>query len=318
MPPTYRLATTDRYEIDRTVCRAVYLFEHHEKGDIEAVVTPELGMALAGFSLRHVPILQKSRRGDFVRGRKGLGPVILPHFNQRAAFPELTPAMREAFPHLAYLAERRIRDPFQHGVGRYVAWEYETKVTDAMAQVRGFITGRSLFQGIPLNEITGFDFTAAITYTLADRSLAVRFDLTGTAPVTAGIHYYYALPPGASHVAMTVENLGLGDDDSLFEFSSHQRDGKFYRLPLDRPVDTLFAPVAEEKGMARFSLVTPAYRLDTRVLVEGPPETAFGSVVVFHPEGTDFVCVEPLSEKNPLEPKKKAFHSAISLHPIIP
>jgi galactose mutarotase-like enzyme len=292
---------------------------HTAKGnDIEAVVSPDLGMSLLDFSIGHVPILQKSRKKDFLHGRKGLGPLILPHFNQRPSFPSIPDEVMDLIPHVDYLKKNGVKDPFQHGIGRYAQWSAETRCTDTQVSVTGSITGTSEYQGVALKEIVGFDFTAFITYILSEGNLTVKFDITGNEPVTAGIHFYYRLPEkGDSRTVLSVEEIGKNDDESLFEFSDHQKDGRFYSLPLEGHIDTEFTPVREEGAHARYKLITPEYRLDTKVLTEGDPEYTFDSVVVFHPEGSDFVCIEPLSDGNPLTPRKKKFSGEIVLHPIL-
>jgi hypothetical protein len=316
---TYRLTETDHYPIGDSACKAVYLMAHCEtKGDIEAVVSPEMGMSLVHFSINHIPLLQKSRKDDFLEARKGLGPLILPHFNQRPSFPKVPEEVLENCTHINYLKKLGVKDPFQHGIGRYAEWEYEVKEKENGVSVTGILAGKADFKGIPVSEIVGFDFTAFVTYTLSEGSLSVKFDITGEEPVAAGIHFYYTLPSeGGSSASLSVDSIGKLEDDSLFEFSDHQRKGKFYDLPLEGGHDTVFYPVNEADGFARYKLVTPGYRLDTRVKIEGNKEQTFDSVVVFNPEGSDFVCIEPLSEENGLVPSKKKFSGEIILHPIL-
>jgi hypothetical protein len=286
--------------------------------DIEAVVSPELGMSLLDFSACHVPLLQKSRKQDFLQGRKGLGPVILPHFNQRPSFPKVPEEVLASASHTDYLRTHGVEDPFQHGIGRYAQWISETKCTDESVSVKGNISGNTEYNGVPVGEIVGFDFTAFVTYALSEGNMTVTFDITSDEPAAAGIHFYYRLPEtGGSQTALSVEKTGKNDNGSLFEFSHHQKDGKFYILPIEGNIDAEFTPAGEEGGYARYKLITPEFRLDTRVLAKGDPEHAFESVVVFHPEGSDFVCIEPLSDPNPLFPWKKKFRGEISLHPIL-
>ena len=315
----YRLTETDHYTIGQSDCSAVYMMMLSDRGNtIEAVVSPEMGMSMLDFSAGGVPLLQKSRKHDFIEGRKGLGPLILPHFNQRASFPAVNEMVAEQAPHTAYLKTEGVNDPFQHGIGRYAQWNFETSCTDKGARVTGKLTGAHEYQGVPLMELTGFDFTAFVTYTLSDGNISVRFDITGAEPVTAGIHFYYRLPDQEeSRAALSVEEIGKNNDESLFEFSSHQRDGRFYTMTLADDIDTLFTPVKEEGPYARYKLITSEYRLDTRVRAEGDPAKTFDSVTLFHPADADFVCIEPLSDANPLTPRKKKFSGEIILHPIV-
>ena len=68
---TYRLTETDHYSIDNQKCRAVYMIEHAEgKDDIEAVVSPELGMALVGFAIGAVHTMSKRVKRVTVKFRR--------------------------------------------------------------------------------------------------------------------------------------------------------------------------------------------------------------------------------------------------------
>lgn len=52
---------------------------------IEITVAPDMGFSLVSFRCRGLEILDTRLKGDFLSIRKGLGPLILPHFNQFAA-----------------------------------------------------------------------------------------------------------------------------------------------------------------------------------------------------------------------------------------
>ena len=46
------------------------------------VVAPEMGFSLVSLCWRGLEILDTNLKEDFLSVRKGLGPLILPHFNQ--------------------------------------------------------------------------------------------------------------------------------------------------------------------------------------------------------------------------------------------
>lgn len=79
-------------------------------------------MSLINLSVRGVPILDMSREKIFYECRKGLGPLILPHFSQSERIPKID---LDVFPHVPYLRRLGVRDTFQHGVGRYASWRYQ-------------------------------------------------------------------------------------------------------------------------------------------------------------------------------------------------
>ena len=156
---TYRLTETDHYQIADSKCKAVYLMARSDtKKDIEAVVSPDMGMSLLHFSIDRVPILQKSRQNDFLEGRKGFGPLILPHFNQRASFPAVPDNVLKESEHIPYLKKNGITDPFQHGIGRYASWDYEVRIDEDKISVAGTLTGESTYLGIPVSNIVGYGY----------------------------------------------------------------------------------------------------------------------------------------------------------------
>ena len=121
-----------------------------EEGGIRAVIAPEMGMSLVAFSVDGEQILDISREEIFLQTRKGLGPLILPHFNHAEKFPEID---HDKFPHIKPLFAMGVTDPFQHGVGRYACWNFEAGDNFAA----GRISGSEIFNGYSMKEIAGFD-----------------------------------------------------------------------------------------------------------------------------------------------------------------
>ena len=117
-------------------------------GRVDALVTPRLGMSLVRFSVEGEQLLDLRREQLFLEYRKGLGPIILPFFGQRRKFPELD---YERFPHVEHLRKSKVRDPFQHGVGRYASWIFEEKDN----KVTGFLRGDDLLHGYKLRHRFG-------------------------------------------------------------------------------------------------------------------------------------------------------------------
>ena len=93
-----------------------------------------MGMSLFSFNIDGCEILDLSRKNEFLKSRKGLGPIIFPHFNHFAFAPQETLALTEAFNHIKALKELGVRHPFQHGIGRYVPWQYTISNNPAKVQ----------------------------------------------------------------------------------------------------------------------------------------------------------------------------------------
>jgi galactose mutarotase-like enzyme len=258
---------------------------------LRALIAPGMGMALVDFAFNGMQILDASRKEQFLSCRKGLGPLILPHFNQEGKAPNVKPA---DFPHIAALSKLGVKHPFQHGAGRYAAWPYDTGDN----YVRGTLKGSDKLNGSLVRDIAGFDFSAEVTYILGAYDLLVCFDVSGQAPVTAGIHFYYDLKDAAaSKVTLPVE----GEEENV-------------TVKLDQDLDNVYIPKKDREN-AMVVLETGAYKLETAFKVTGRPEETFDSVTVFSPAKASFVCVEPLAHVPGKPGAKKRFKGAIALVP---
>jgi galactose mutarotase-like enzyme len=238
-------------------------------GGVDALVAPELGMSLVRFSVDGESLLDLQREQVFLEYRKGLGPIILPFFGQRVKFPELN---YDQFPHVHHLRRLNIKDPFQHGVGRYASWSFEQDNN----RVTGHLKGDDRLHDCKLKQLTGFDFTASLTYSLTGRTLEIAFDVAANRPIATGIHFYY--------------DLKNRDSASVTIPQDNQTDV----VRFDRGLDDVFIPSTASEQVT-YTLETDTYILKTRVRVVGPPSETFNSVVVFSPENEGYACIEPVS-----------------------
>ncbi|GEM_PF-1698820 len=267
-------------------------------GSIRALVAPEMGMSLASFTIGGIQILDTSRLKDFLLTRKGLGPLILPHFNCEGFSPEdKIEELKEKFPHIEELEKIGVDHPFQHGLGRYVSWYAE----ESEDSITGFLTGDMQYMGYKLKTLAGFDFEARVSFRIAPDSLIVAFDVTGEKPIATGIHYYYDLV-----------------DRNSAEIELTERDGSTRKIKLDRPYDDTFHPGSRFGDYTNCSLKTRNYRLDTVFKVKGKPEEIFESLVIFSPEESGFICIEPLSYYPGKGPTKTQNSGVIMLRPTFP
>ncbi len=238
-------------------------------GEVDVLVAPGLGMSLVRFSVKGEQLLDLHREEEFLEYRKGLGPIILPFFSQRAKFPELN---YDRFPHVEHLRKLNVGDPFQHGVGRYASWIFQ----EDNNRVTGYLKGDDRLHDYQLKELTGFDFTASLTYSLIEGTLEIAFDVTADHPVATGIHFYYDLKNRGT-ASVTIPEK---DQTTVLRFN--------------RGLNDVFTPSKASEEVT-YTLETDSYILNTRVRVMGPSPETFDSVVVFSPDNEGFACIEPVS-----------------------
>jgi len=265
-----------------------------ETGQMRACISPGLGMSLVAFTVSGVSVLDESRQQQFLDIRKGLGPLIVPHFGAGPFRPDVDLA---SIPHVARLKALGVEDPFQHGVGRYSAWAFEVDGET----VRGTINGSTRLAGIPLADLEGFGFEAAVTYELDAGGLQITFELVGEKPVAGGIHFYYDLVNRqTAHAELSVEEAPADGQALHLDFRRAHSTGYHARGTQDR---------------CTHRLTTDRYTLDTTVRVRGPASQTFDSVILFSPEGQQFACIEPLSYRHDGQNDKRAFQGTIRLTP---
>jgi hypothetical protein len=265
-----------------------------EAGQMRACISPGLGMSLVAFTVGDISILDESRQQQFLDIRKGLGPLILPHFGRGPFRPDVDLGL---IPHVARLKAAGIEDPFQHGVGRYSAWAFETDEK----RVRGTINGNSRLAGIPLADLEGFPFEAAVTYGLDAEGLKITFELAGAQPVAGGIHFYYDLVDRQTAIAeLPVEEAPA--------------DERVLRVDFRQAHDSGYHP-RSTRNLCIYRLTTERYTLDTTVRVRGQKSQTFDSVILFSQEGQQFACIEPISYRHGEPNHKRTFKGTILLTP---
>jgi galactose mutarotase-like enzyme len=261
----------------------------------EIDVAPEFGFSLIGFRKKGVEILHPGTGNAFLNTRKGYGPLILPHFNQDGYVPRFD---LNAFPHVRELEKIGIKHPFQHGVGRYVSWEYSADEKS----IKGTLDGSMRRSDITLAALAGFDFTAVVVYTLRPKGLGIAFDIRGEKPIAAGIHFYYNIYNRTTAKIFLPLFLNEGIES----------------LSLLEPVNTVFPVGDTEENEAVCTLKTEKYYLITQFSVGRPEEQAFNSLVIFSPDKADFACIEPVSYVVGAENTKRNFRGKILLSLVLP
>jgi galactose mutarotase-like enzyme len=262
-----------------------------DRGSYSVSIGPEVGLSLLSFRYRGRELLALDTGESFRRCRKGLGPLIIPHFNQAGPLPAVTP---DSFPHIPHVQSLGVHHPFQHGIGRYVPWRYRAGPESLV----GTMDGTMHYRGYTYAQLTGYDFTAEVTYRVREDGLQILFALEAEHPVAAGIHFYYHLPDPTN---------------ASVEASSCITGPLPFPIPCGIPVNAVFSTAACPPGHSWCSLTTDSWTLRTDFTCSGRPESSFDSLVIFHPENARFVCIEPLSSPAGEENQKKSFFGEIRL-----
>lgn len=245
-------------------------------------------MTLASFKRGGVEVIDQETRHAFEESRKGLGVLIGPHFHRRR--PELVPIIKEEekFPFIAYSKAHGISDPFSHGVGRYAPWKWEKKEQSIAAS----LSGKTLWEGIPLKEIEGQDFEMRMKVTLDEEGLHLQLSVVSDTDSLVGLHYYYRLPDQEG----TVECLA--DKGEKFPYILHREsevDENFHFYP--NPL----------KG--EIFLHTKEFTLKITSICQCQEN----SWQLFRHAHSSSVCIEPISAKDPHHPTLTVSSLAVDL-----
>jgi galactose mutarotase-like enzyme len=159
------------------------------------------------------------------------------------------------------LQEIGIPHPFQHGIGRYVAWNYQLNDN----AIIGTISGEDKVNGFTLKELNGFNFYAKVIYRLLDDDVSIKIEITGEMPVASGIHFYY----------------DLVDEDSTISLDAYQKQEKINTIYLNKNHDDVLTPISDKRSFVHVLLRTSRYNLLTKFRAEGDPDKVFESLIIF-------------------------------------
>ncbi|NRA90672.1 MAG: hypothetical protein HRU43_06060, partial [Simkaniaceae bacterium] len=179
----------------------------------------------------------------------GLGALIGPHFHHRKN--PLVNFDSSLFPHIAAQKTKGVREPFSHGIARYVPWKFAKSTT----QVKAHLHGSDLYQNTSLKVFEGQDFVQD----------SYRDQNTWSPLKEEWIkddHFHFTLPQKAD----------------------------FGFLPKRK---------AENETDFHLNLNAPDYSLHLDYNAASDKEI---SCQIFHPENASYVCIEPLSAKDPTNP----------------
>lgn len=245
------------------------------------------GMNLTSYQKGDVEIIDQSTRPLFEERCAGLGALIGPHFHTNPDYTLNVPS--DLFPHINGMLEKGRIDPFSHGIARYVPWKCEASSTQIFAK----LSGEDTYHGVPLKKIEGQNFEMEFTIRLLPTGLHMIYHIISEKPSVLGLHYYYALHPEAIvHAEVKPEyNSGKGKEPIPKEWLK----GKQLYLPGDTEADFGFFPEEE----MRLILAMKPYEIHITFDTTHDTEKSFQ---LFHPKGSSYLCLEPLTASFPKKP----------------
>jgi hypothetical protein len=271
---------------------------------LQATFFPEKGMNLISYKKGDLEVIEQSTWSIFEERFAGLGALIGPHFHRRP--PEIVPKLKDEslFPHIARVKSKGVQDPFSHGIARYAPWQAEATQT----AVKAVLTGKDTWNGVPLSELEGQNFTMNFQADLKEDGLHLELSVVSDTSSLVGIHYYYALPQGKGKIISRVmDQVRMEGELRPIPADWNFDDQQLLTFDLDQETDFTFRPYPN--GLEGDILMeNEAYCLRTRYkcLCE---ENCWQ---LYHPKGASFVCIEPISSQEPRHPNLTV--SSIQIH----
>jgi galactose mutarotase-like enzyme len=263
-----------------------------------------MGMNMISFKNGPIEVIDQSTKTLFDERYAGLGALIGPHFHRRKK--EILPAIGDEslFPHIARVKAKGTADPFSHGIGRYAPWKYEATPTS----IKGILTGKDTWNGVPLANLEGQQFTMRYEAVLSPSGLNIALSVVSDTDSLVGIHYYYHLPEGKGKVISAVQPHYIDQNESKPIPSAWSIDNQnILTFDLDQEADFTFHPYPHPR-QGKIALETTSYRLDTTYTCASQ-ENAWQ---LYHPKGASYVCIEPVSAQDPRHPNLTV--SSLNIH----
>ncbi|QVL58398.1 MAG: hypothetical protein KFB93_07925 [Simkaniaceae bacterium] len=261
-----------------------------------ATFLPEGGMNLCSYKLGSIEVIDQKTLPLYEERRAGLGALIGPHFHERG---DVSTGFDESlFPHIAKGKAKGRKDPFSHGIARYVPWKYVASDT----QIKGRLRGDDLYKGVPLKVFEGQNFSMTFEARLLPDGLFIEYRVDSENPSLVGLHYYYAFSgKGTIHGAVQPTYRKKDEWKPLpKEWSNGKENHLHFLLPQDADFGFLPAKKTPNDHDYHIILDTEGYSLHIDYNTASDTEI---SCQVYHPKDDTFVCIEPLSAKSPSQPK---------------
>lgn len=257
-----------------------------------ATFAPEQGMNMTRLQVDQKDLIDLSTQPLFEEHFAGLGCLIGPHFHHRP-LDRIPPVPSEGlFPHIAKVRARGVSEPFSHGIARYAPWKFEKRSEEILAR----LSGKDLWNGVSLASLEGFDFEMAFGVALLEKGLSLDLSVESEKNSVIGLHYYYRMKGG--RVRAKVEEIFRTPTGWQKIPEAFLDEKGLLCLDAKLPVDFGFLPKAQN-GCYEVVYESEDGSLRIRFEVEGGE----ASFQIYRPEGASYICLEPLTAKNPRDPK---------------
>lgn len=241
---------------------------------LQAIFLPEKGMNMISYKMGDIEIIDQSTKEQFEKRFAGLGALIGPHFHTKRQLKNNSHVTKELFPHILNIKPNSSNDYFSHGIARYAPW----RATFTENKVTAELTGKDLFNGVALSLLEGQNFKMTYSAELLAGGLNINMSIVSDTASVVGIHYYYHLPNGTGTVTANVKEKSL--EPMIFDLKN-EYDDTFHLKP-----DPLQGEILLDAGQ---------YKLLTTYFSQSE-ENCFQ---LYHPKDASFVCIEPISAKDP-------------------
>jgi hypothetical protein len=273
----------------------IILTSQTENGEkLQAIFLPEKGMNLISYKKENIEVIDQSTLPLFEERFAGLGALIGPHFHRRKT--ETLPKIENEslFPHIARVKAKGIQDPFSHGIARYAPWQ----ATATGHSVKASLSGKDMWNGISLSALEGQNFKMNFDAELTPKGLILNLDIVSDSDSLVGIHYYYHLPQNTGKIISTVQSSYIDQGEKkILPDEWDVNNQHMLTFDLTNEADYTFFPYPNPLS-GKIILDAGVYQLETTYSCQSQ-ENAWQ---LYHPQGTSFVCIEPISSQDPKHP----------------
>lgn len=286
----------------------IKLTNHSENNQkLEAQFSCNYGMNLVSFKKDNIEIIDQNTKPLFTERCAGLGALIGPHFHHRPSNKIQQNFDIHLFPHIKRNLDQGVKEPFSHGIARYVPWKHKESLT----QIDAMLSGSDSYKNTFIKELQGFNFEMHLNVKLVHDGLILDYRCESEIPSVIGFHYYFNCDK-SSKIKAHVKSIyrdGLNyrsiPDTWLGQTQDH------ISLLAQEPLDFGFQSQRDkDKSMNLIILENQSYDLHIEYISSNENESSFQ---VYHPKEGSFVCIEPLSSFSPNTPIHKTNHLQMKL-----
>jgi hypothetical protein len=262
---------------------------------VQATFSPLNGMNLLALTKNNIAIIDPKTLPLFEERFAGLGSLIGPHFYHRHQIPPV--ASEDLFPHIARVKAKGTLDPFSHGIARYAPWKAEVSEDS----IKATLSSSDFWNGSSLASLEGFDFEMSFFAELLMDGIVLDYSVQSDKPSVIGLHYYYALPSTGGTIKASIENIyRIQDDWKPIPTTLLDSEGNLL-FDADQEADFGFIPKLKN-GFFEILYENAEYTLKIRFQTENKE----ASFQIYRPKESSYICIEPLSAKDPKKPLLKS------------